>query len=248
MTARYEYLDRRVLGAIRFLDGTTGVRVTDSLMVTGENLRLVRNQSGYTVIVSAEGLEHHTVPFDAPLGTPAPGSLSFEIEIRDPTRRYLPRRATIRLPRVPNPAHADSILKPIDVRLYPAPVAPTGSRWSVIRATVLAAGSGQRLGGALIHVIRTVDSVVLARGISDERGEALVAVEGIPITTWDAGDGPVMTNEIDAQLEAIVDPAAVGLPDPDDLEARRASLRTVQQNVKLASGRTLVTTLSVNLS
>ena len=105
------------------------------------------------------------------------------------------------------------------------------------------------LAGALIRVVRSSDSVRLALGLSDRRGEALVAVPGIPTTTFDAGDGPVLATEVDISLETFFDPSQVGsTPDPDALEANRAGLRSSSTPARLAAGRVLATRLEVPLA
>jgi hypothetical protein len=109
----------------------------------------------------------------------------------------------------------------------------------------MASGSGDALSGVLIRVLRTSDSVHLASGLSDPRGEALVAVPGIPVTTWDEGTEAVLTNEIGVILHAVHDPTGGQPPDPDDLEARHMTLLSSRTNVMLASGRELVLTLTV---
>ena len=72
-----------------------------------------------------------------------------------------------------------------------------------------------------------------------DRGEALVVIRGIPVTTWETGPGAVLATEIAATLEAVFDPAAPELPDPDDLEARRATLNRATTPVMLAAGRVI---------
>jgi hypothetical protein len=245
-----EHIDQRVLGAISFVDATTGLQVIEALTVTAPDVRLLRNRSGYYVIASAPGLEAHVDAFEQPPAAPPVGSVSMPLQVTDPRRRYLPRRCVIQLPRDPDPTHrgqTNSLFTPLEVRLFPAPAAPTGSRWAVIRATVTATGSTMPLAGALIRVIRVSDSTVLARGLSDARGEALITVEGIPVTTWDEGTGPVITQEVEVTLHTIYDPQSTDLPDPDDLEVRRDSLPSNEVQVRLASGRVLVTALSVAL-
>jgi hypothetical protein len=247
---RVEPIDQRILGAINFVDATTGLQIIEALTVTAPDVRLLRNRSGSYVIASAAGLEAHVDAFEQPPAAPPVGSVPMTLQVTDPLRRYLPRRCVIQLPRDPDPTHSGqthSLFTPTEVRLFPAPTAPTGSRWAVIRAAVTATGSPRRLAGALMRVVRVSDSTVLARGLSDARGEALIAVEGIPVTTWDEGTGPVITQEVEVILHTIYDPQTTGLPDPDDLEVRRDSLPSSEVHVRLASGRVLVTALSVAL-
>lgn len=248
-----EAVDRRVLGALRPIDALTGVQIAAPLVVSAPGVRLTRNRSGRYVLLAAPGLEVHTTAFASPPPSPANGSVAIEVTVADPAGRFLTRRATVRLPRDPSPAavtQPDSLFALVDVAMYPAPAARTAAGWAVIRATVTGTSGGsppRPLAGALIRVVRASDAARLAAGLSDARGEALVAVPGIPITTWDAGPGPVLATETDVTLETIFDPAAPAIPDPDDLEARRATLPSSAVPAKLAAGREIVAALVVAL-
>jgi hypothetical protein len=235
-------VDLGILGAVRFLDAATRLPVGAPLAVGGDGVRLVRNRQGLYVLAEASGPRA-------------------ELTVRDPGGRYLPRSLALDLPRDADPEHADqagSLFRPVDVLLYPAPAASVAPGWAVIRATVVRAGTRAPLSGALLRVVRKADGEVLARALTDWRdpvqGEALVAVPGVPITTW--GDGepeePVLVNEVPVSLEAFFDPAfnpAAGAagkpPDPDRLELLRAGLPSAREDLKLASGRTEKKTLTV---
>lgn len=243
-----EHVTRRVLAALRVVDGVTGQPILSPLSVSGAGTVWVRNRRGLYVLMGVPGLEAHEDVLPTPPPDPAVGSMSVALVVRALNTTYLPRRQTIRLPRDPDPAHADderSIFQPLASRLYPSPSAPTSSAWAVIRATVLREGSEHTLGGALIRVLRASDGQVLGRGLSDARGEALVAVPGIPVTTWEAAPGPVIGTEVDVQVEVVFDPAGGEVADPDHLEAHRAALPNHTQTAKLASGRTVVRKLTV---
>lgn len=243
-----ESLARRVLAALRVVDGVTGQSILSPLSVSGSGTTWIRNRRGLYILTGAPGFEAHQEAFLTPPVDPAVGSSTVVVEVWDWSAVYLSRKQTIRLPRNPDPAHAgddQSLFRSIESRLYLSPSAPTSSAWAVIRATVVREGSEQRLGGALIRVVRVGDGRVLARGLSDARGEALVAVPGIPVTTWEASPGPVMGTEMDVQVEVVVDPVAGNVPDPDALEANRATLPNGQAAIRLASGRTVVRRLTV---
>ena len=245
-----EHVDRRVLGAVRFVDGATGVTVQDALVVTAPAVRWIRNRLGWYVIADAPGLAAHTDAFLAPPPAPPLETVVVTMTVRDPSGRYLARRHTLRLPRDPDPAHADasgSLFRPIDVALFSTPATRPPVGWAVVRASVTVAGTGAPIAGALVRVVRTSDARHLASGLTDDRGEAIVPVPGIPITTSDDGPGPVVATEIEVTLEAIVDPAASDVPDPDDLEARRAALVVTTASAMLASRRVLVTSFAVTL-
>jgi len=256
-----EHVDARVLAGLRFVDATTGLPVRGPLDVGAEGATLTRNLSGMYVVSWLPSLKAHSDAFLGPPAVPALGSETVKLKVSDPSGAFLPRASTVALPRDPDPAHAaqsDSLFQPVELILYPAPRSQAAHGWSVLRVTVRAQGTGAPLPGALIRVLRTSDSKVLARGISDWRepvdGEAMVAVSGVPVTTWGNGTNgdPVLVHEVDADVEVFFDaqfkPEKGEVPDPDELETKRAGLPTTSTTVKLASGRTLAVTMNVPLT
>src|SRR5262245_5349630 len=221
---------------MQFIDAVTRAPVREFVRVQSAEARLVRNRQAHYVIWEADGLEAHTNAFEAPPETPVLESVGLGIAVMDAGKSYLPRTATIRLPRDSNPANAsaqNSLFRPIEIALLPSPTAESGINWAVLYATVLDQGTGRPLPGALIRVLRASDATVLARGMTDWRGrvvgEALVAVPNIPITTFNTGGGAVLTTQVAVNVEAVFDPqfnpAEGELPDPDAVEARRTTLR-----------------------
>lgn len=206
----FERVERRVLGALRCVDATTGVPIERPLQVSvatqaGAGAGLLRNRSGLYVITTAPGLQEHTHAFlEPPGGAPA---LPLLARLSDPSGGYLPRSARFRLPRDADASHADeeaSLFRPIDIALYPSTTARTGANWALLRVSVSESG-GDLLGGALLRVTRA--AVVLARGLSDWRGEALLAVPGVPMTTWSDSPAAVVVGELGVQVQALFDPA-----------------------------------------
>jgi hypothetical protein len=242
-----ELLDRRVLGAVRFQDAATNTRIVEGLVVESPQADLRKNRSGLWVLWNVAGLEAHTLAFDSPPAAPPLSSVSVELTVSDASGRYVARKAAIRLPRDPDITHADqagSLFQPIDITLYPAPNAPVSAGWAVIRAHVRNNATNAPLRGAVLRVVRVSDGQIVARGMSDERGEALVVVPGIPITTFNVGNGPPLAAEIDVNVEAIFDPGAGVVPDPDQVEAE-SGLPSVSAPHKLAAGRELSTEFAV---
>ena len=240
-----EQVQWRVLGAVRPLDAVTGIRVLRPLAISPPaGVTGVRNQSGMWVITGAPGMEsvvHSIQP--PPFNPPAPQPVVFTVS--DPQGVYLPRRLVVRLPRDPNPAnqaHADSLFRPVDAAMYPGPTSPVSPRWAVIRTTVKGRQPGSVAPGALIRVLH--NNVVIARGVADARGEALVAIPGIPITMWSvAPSTKVITTTVFLVVQVIWDEAAAGLlPDPDDLEKRSGlpALKLREAGITLASGQQVV--------
>lgn len=189
-----ENLDRRYLGALRFVDNATGGLLSRPLIIEGEGLKLAPNRSGLLVIHDAKGLESHLDKFEKPPDIPAHGTLPFTLNISDPSGEYLPRTATLALPRNSIPAEPEGLSDqfiPVDLRLFQAPAAGLSSNWSIIRASVFDAtdeASEIPVQGALIRVIKQGDGKFLNSGLSDQRGEALIALPGIPITNFSQSD------------------------------------------------------------
>jgi hypothetical protein len=271
---RLEQVERRVLGALVFLDATTGMRIQSSLKVAAQGVRFVRNRSGAYVIFSAPGLRAYTNAFRQQPVAPDPASVALEtvaieISVTDPNHNYLPRRSTISLPLDPATTRPNAgawLFAPLEVRLFPSPNSSTLPGWAVIRATIREEGKTDRLPFSLIKVKRQGATGLLATGLADRRGEALVAVPGLPITTSDTGTGTVLTSDIAVTLEVIYDTRVKKVRDPEDLEALLLSpedyipdpsaLETGQPpdfqsgtaDTSLASGKEHVANLAVKLT
>ena len=260
-----ERVEARVLGALSIVDATTGVRIVDGLSVQpAAGARLQRNGSGLHVVVHVDALAAQESSF-APPTAPALGSVALALRIDDSFGRYLPRLASVALPRDPTPSDdppASSLFVPVALALYPSPSARTGANWATLRVTAIETHTGDALGGALLTV--SVGASVVARGLTDWRGEALVAVPGVPVTTWSNDPGEVVAHEVAASVELLFDPAAgtrvpaaqvvagkppAALPcvDPDAIAARRAALHPVTVAASLATGRSQPLSLTLAL-
>lgn len=269
-----EHVERRVLGAVIFIDATTGTRVRGPLRVEARGVRFVRNRSGCYVVFGAPGFRAYTDSFRVQPVVPdddgvALESVTFEMSVRDPQRRYLPRRSAIRLPLDPattRPNEGAWLFAPVEVRLFPSPGSNTVPGWAVIRATVREQGRTDRLPWSLIKVNREGTTNLLAMGLADRRGEALVAVPGLPVTTSDTGVGRVLTSEIAVELEVVFDTRVRKVRDPEDLEAlihspedyipdptaletgQPPDFRSTTTAASLASGKEHIAELVVNLT
>lgn len=242
-------LDRRVLGAIRFVDSATRNRVEGGLNVESSQAVLRVNRLGLWVIHEAVGLEAHTVQFETQPAAPPLESIAVTLTINDPVGRYLARRATVRLPRDPDPAKAtqpQSLFRPIDIALFRSPASAASPGWAVIRAHVQNNATGAALGGALLRVIRARDGQVIAQGLSDNRGEAMLIVPGIPVTTFNNDGGPPLATEVNVNIQAIFDPAASGVVDPDAIDPG-AGLPTASVSVNLAARREVAVQLAITV-
>lgn len=264
--ALLDRVERRVLGAFRCVDATTRASLHLPLrLVTPPGTRIARNRSGLFVIHDWPPLDTHTQAFAEAPATPLPGSQPLSLSVSDPLGHYLSRRVRLALPRNADAAMAAdpaSIFVPVEVPMFPSGTASVGANWAGLRVSLRDTGSDDALGGVLLRVLS--GGQVLARGLSDWRGEALVPVAGIPVTTWSAGPGDVVVTEIDATLEAYFDPASatrvaraqvlagrspdvLPLVDPVAIEDARAGLPQASVAISLAAGRPLHVSLGIDV-
>lgn len=244
MNALRERLDRRVLGAVRILSGVTGLPLDAPVTITGATV--VRNRRGDYVLLAVDGtaaFDDYLATFENPPASPAPESVAVALRVEDRSGRYLPRRFTVALPRSPNPADADSIFVAHPVVLYPAPAFTAAMNWALVRATIRTAGSDAPVAGALVQVLNEAAQMIGA-GMSDERGEALIAIAGLKLMSAGGGNGNVTTTDYDVTLRARVDPQAAYPPDPD-LLAGNATLPTADLAVTITPQRTIVAVIEI---
>lgn len=255
----------RVLGALRFVDATTRVPIERGLHVQAPGATLLRNRSGLYVIRHWNVLAAHESEFLAPPAAPALGAQNLSLSVADPSGNYLAVAAQVALPRNADPAQANtagSLFQPIVVPLYPAASAPVGANWAVLRVNLTETASGDALGGALLRV--HANGNVLARGLTDWRGEALVPVVGVPVTTFSDDPNAVVISEIGVTLHAAFDatvgtrtppakvragraPAPLPMVDPDALDSAFNALPRTQLALNIAARRSQSVVLSLTL-
>jgi hypothetical protein len=243
-----ERIEQRILGALRLTDRVMQRSLTRPLHLTSNKARLVRNSRGYYVVTHATGLDRHIASFKKIPAAPALESRKYRFIVTDPLGYYLPRLLELRLPRDPDPGHAEngnSLFKTVDVAMYPASTAPLLYNWSSLRISVARAANNSVVRGALLRVIDVADDRVLASGISDKRGEALVIVPGVPITKFadeeDEGDGggasPVVVNTLPVRLELSLGVTTPWPVNPDLLEQNHDVNRRMSVDLALSTGR-----------
>lgn len=269
-----EKVERRILGAMRLVNAVSSLPVSHPISIVGEGLRLVRNLHGEYVILDAPKLSEHTRTFEAPPGTPAVQSVKIPLNITDPLGEFLPQRFVLELPRHPDPMNANSIFKPVLIPLYLAPTARSEINWVLMHATVREQTSRKRLPWSLIQILKKSNDELLATGMSDSRGEALIVVAGILFAMPAEDSSTTVTREIEVhlksyfdkdQLEPISDAELVqDRPNPNADYLPNVSLldqlpsRSVQiqgpgtsgpsDTIKIAAGQMLVADLLVDLS
>ncbi|MFN7870709.1 MAG: hypothetical protein ACK5QQ_00750, partial [Cyanobacteriota bacterium] len=225
-----EACDQRILAALRCVDAVTGVPLIDPVQVSAAGVKLIRNRRGLYVIQTAPGypaLNDYTATFSEPPAAPPAGQtwpVSLNLQFSDPSGRYLTREVQLKLPRAGSATASDSVFKAVDVALYPSPTAATASGWAVVRATVLAAAAAPgdgllRLPWAWIRVLREANGSngllpAPAFALADWRGEALIAVAGLPVTTWDGSS--TLAAQVSVRLEVVFDARLTPLPEQID--------------------------------
>jgi len=242
-----DVIDRRILGAVRFLDRAAGYMLERPLKVVSEQAEFVRNRSNHYVVTRAPGLDDYVNTFRPTPTTPAPLTALVSAVVDDPLQQYLPRSFSMQLPRDPDPNNAGgpgSAFRAVDAKLYAASRMPIRGNWSTIRASIMQRDTSDAVApvrGALLRVIRVSDDQVLASGISDERGEALVIVPGVPVTQFadDNGgdDAPVVVAELPVRLELSVSAESNWPVDPDLLEINHAASIRATGESALRTGR-----------
>ena len=258
-----EFLERRILGALRLQDVVTGLALQRPLQLESDQLVLKRNRQGDYVIfdvLDPADLHAHTNEFVNLPTVPSVESILIDLLVRDNLGEYLPRRYTLRLPRDRDPQSSSAVVKPVVIPLYRSPSARVEANWAVIRATLTNQATEQRLPWALIKVVRNSTTTL---AMSDWRGEALIAVPGIPITTWAGGVGAVLATEVDARLDVVFDsklqafptldtgqnPNLTYIPDPDLLNSTALGLRRGSRTgYKLAASRDRPDVIAIDLS
>ncbi len=260
-----ELVERRILGALRCIDRATGFVLRRPFNVTSGNATLIRNRSNLYVIKTAIGLETHTEAFAAAPALPDLGSISIKVQVDDPLHKYLPRTITIDLPRDPNPDNStneDSLFNPVDVSLYPAPNAALLTNWSTVRVSVMRNDPSHGLvpvKGSLLRIVRISDSEVLSSSLTDDRGEALIIVSGVPITQFadddedenpDDGPGnsvsPVIVSELSVRLETSIESNLNWPVNPDFLESNHLDNLVNTETLTLRTGRTEKVAIELN--
>jgi hypothetical protein len=246
-----ENVDRRILGAFRCVDAVTQAAVT-GWQATSRELDIRRNASGTFVVFDGPGFHSLTTQFEVTDPWPAPRSL--DVALTGPDGRYFSRQVQVKVPRklaaLPDP---DSILVPQDVPLYLAPAAPLSPNWAVIRLSVTAAATKERLPWVVAQVTRDSDHAVLATGMGDDKGELLLAVPGLAVTPAAQGGGAVVQTTVAATVKVVFDSAlrsklvtAIN-PDLTLADFANPTLKTASQAVMIGRGTSEHFPLSISL-
>ena len=214
---------RRIWAALQFVDAMSLRTIESPLQVDLLGATRRRNRSGLFVVVGLAGAAQASfVTYEGAFDPiPAVAPLVLVGTVADPEGRYLPRRFTLALPRtsaaVPGLARAP-LYEATSVTLDPTPATPLLPTWAALRLSV------QRGGRPAAHAairVRRPAGAVLGRGMTDARGEALVAVVGVAQVTPGLHE-LVVEREIATEVVVSFDTGAdaVAVIDPDALAER----------------------------
>lgn len=254
---QWEFLDRRALAALVFVDAL-GRPVVSPVTVRASGVRLLVKRPGEIVITNAPGLAAHAAAFLSPPAAPAVGSLNVPLDLRPADPALGARRFAMALPRDPNPANAanaNSLFRAVEIPLLPTPSAAVTGLVAALRVTVTRGDDGRRVEGALVRV-RPSGGRPQAVALTDAAGDALVLVPGVPLSS--PGPGGTVLPDIATDLDAVIDPAlvrfnapgallaaqataaarTVNFIDPDDLETRLGGAAVGLQSLRIAAGQT----------
>lgn len=224
-------VERRVLGAVQFIDATTGAPVRRPLRVAS-TARTWWQRSGLLVIADAPGLHEHTTAFTRPPDEPAVGSVAVPLQVTDPGWEYQPTTVSVVLPRSPEPADANSVLRPQPLRLWRTGAAPASPNWTVYRATLLLQGTDTPVVGALVQLVAAGHT---QQALSDATGQVTLALVGQPLFTLEGG------GQLSRTLQASL---SLHLPHPADtrlVDVAAEIARLAAQPPDQAFNRTLPT-------
>jgi hypothetical protein len=202
-----EQVDRRVLGAFQFVDAVTRLPVAVAAKVEVRRAELVNAATGIEVSLQAASVQirqtksaFHAI-LRAPFFDPYAASfidpqnppetlerrLRLNLAVTNAGAHYLPQQFQFDLPCALDRTASDSVFRPRAVNLFRAPGAPVLGGWSVLRVRVTQLNTGLPLSAVLVRVFRGprgTNDLPIGQGMSewrgDLRGEALVAVAGIP--------------------------------------------------------------------
>ena len=246
-----ENLDLRVWAALRPIDGITRLPIDVPVRVSGDGQVWKRNRIGVWVLYELhlpaarreEFAEYEDV-FDGP--TAVAPSVDIAAVIEDERGLLLTRRLGMTLPRADTaaPGVLPPLFEAIDVPLYPASHAALAAPWAVVRVHV--ERGGQPAAGCALTVHEPGDETrVLGRGQSDQRGEAVVAVPGVPAFIPSGGPA-AFVRERSAELTVVFEIAGSAPPDTDQLATSSGpGFARTTVAVVLASGRQ--TSQAINL-
>lgn len=210
----------RALAAVALVHVNTGAQISEPMLLAGEDRKIVRNRSGYYILL------RNRQENDG--GDPSQMILA----VYDPSGRYLPRRHNLQIeaPEGPDENENSNPMPPSILPLYPAPTARSLPGLTEVR-TLVRDTEQNPVPGALVTVTTlTADPsiTVVSRGMcawwGRSSGETLVDVPGVPLSIPSTETtGAMATDQIPVAVRVYADPhfpaTAEAVPDPAAIES-----------------------------
>jgi len=220
-----DLLDRRALACIRLVDAY-GRPVGGPVIIVGDGVRTIAKDNGRYAVLAAAGLEAHSAAFLKPPATPAVRSRHLLLDLTPAARDAAPRRFDLRLPRDPDPDHADdanSLFQPAEIEMLPTPQARQSGSACLVRVTVMR--DKRTVENALVRG-RSDNGLFTARAVTDAHGEACLIFPSLPLAF--PGAGANVEPDLPSRVIATVDPATARFHAPADVAraAAEAAART----------------------
>ena len=254
-----ENVDLRVLAGFGCVDAITNMVIDSPLRVTAAPLVLRRNISGIFAVMDAPGVSRRATQtlFPTPASWPLPKN--YEIRIDDPAGRYLSRRAVIAAPQ-PLPADAGQpaalppVTTPQQVVMYPSLAAPLAPNWAVVRVAVFDnAASPAPLAWAVVQISGIAG--VKPAGVTNNLGEALLAVPGLGLKLSSSTSGSVTEVLTPVTVTVWFDPASlqqapnwVSNPDRILQDPANTQWKTASQPLSLGPGQNSFVRFSISVT
>lgn len=224
MALAYEFIDRRALAALQFVD-VTGRPVSSPVAVTAEGATFIAKGGGRVAVMTAPGLDAHSAAFERPPTTPALGNVTLQLDIRPSDKGLGARRFALRLPRTAALAQQGapaSLFTPVEIELLPTPRAQRSGLVAALSVTVRRSDDERRIEGAVVR-LRTAGGRPPARAVTDVAGDALLLIPGVPLSS--PGPNATVLPDLAGQLDVFVDPALARFTADADLADARVTPR-----------------------
>lgn len=145
------------------------------------------------------------------------------------------------------------VTTPQSIVLYPTPAAPVALNWAVVRVSVVSnATPPAPLPWAIVQVLGAGNPP--ATGLTNQNGEALLAVPGLGLRLSSNGSGAVTEITTPATVTAWFDPTVLTqppgwVPNPDDILSNLSNplWKSASEAVQLGPGQTILVALTISV-
>lgn len=255
MSRSVALLDRRMVAAIQLV-GPLGEAIDEPVTLECAGGRWYGKGGGLFVLqhwAEDPGLSAH---WESQQSAFAVSGKRLEFTLRPSGRRYMPRKASLRLPRDSDPANraaANSLFQPAAIALPATTAFPLGGNAAGVIVSLSRDDDDAPIENAVVRLRDSASGMIRAIGITNAYGEALLVTTGLALAA--AGSGASASPVHGKIIEALVDggsarfntnpPIATAEPvDPDRIIAAVAGNTIVQSPVDIRAGHIAKATLS----